>query len=120
LLDASTYVRRLRTSMKDPIDSLLISGCSKYEIILNTVYSGGAYSFLLNKSKIEPVLIVDLVDWQNTIKAKFLYQERNEMLFFDSLEELFHRLKPSAVSINHLIFSLDIDELVKKLLVLCN
>jgi len=87
-----------------------------FETIFNTVFTGGAYTFLIDKSKLSPLLIVNVSDWQNSIIADYVYQDFYERYFFDSLEDFFNKTKPSAVSINHLIWSQKLNYLIPKLL----
>jgi hypothetical protein len=86
-----------------------------HEVILNTVYSGGAYKFLKEKSLIKPIVVVNLCDWENSISAEFMYKNDTKLVMFSSLEEMFEKIKPAAISINHLIWTKDLPQLIDKI-----
>lgn len=95
------------------------SEIKNYEIVLNTVYSGGAHAFLLNKSAVEPIMLVDVTDWKNVVKTSLVYQGYTEENSYQSLDDLFKHLQPSAISINHLVWSTDMAGLIDRIVLLC-
>lgn len=87
----------------------------KGELFFNSVFSGGAYTFLLNLSKHHPVLIVDpCVDYRavGNVTLQYIFKGEKQDVTVANLDFIFEKLKVAKININHLIYVNSIDSCI--------
>lgn len=80
------------------------------EVFLNSVFGGGAYTFLLNLSEIKPLIILDTRKHKGTFL--YLYKSECNNIRVNHLSDLLNALGVVSISINHLIWSEDISTII--------
>ncbi|MED7787526.1 glycosyltransferase [Francisella sp. 19X1-34] len=79
-------------------------------LVINTVFGGGAYTYLLNQSFKEPLLIVDARErFEGFIATKCLFVTDQQVKEYYSIDllEVISKMSNKYISINHLIESSD-------------
>ncbi|MBK2092372.1 glycosyltransferase [Francisella philomiragia] len=81
-------------------------------ITFNSVFSGGAYTFLLNKSHKTPILLIDTSKTvaNNMVQGFLIHQGVSKAISSFNLAMFIEKYKVSAFEINHLIWSSDIKQ----------
>lgn len=84
-------------------------------LFFNSVFSGGAYTFLLNLSKHRPILIVDpRLDYRSlsSVSLQYIFKGEKQDITISKLDCIFEKLKLGEININHLIYVNSIDSCV--------
>ena len=105
----------MRTSTPECIitENLVLEFNSQYgKLFFNSVFSGGAYTFLLNLSKQHPVIIINpCVDYNSvsSFALQYLFKGEKQEVTIDNLDFIFKQLELTEININHLIYVRSID-----------
>ena len=82
----------------------------KGEFIINSVTMGGAYVFLLNLSEVKPLLIMDTKKSNNPFR--YLYKSKFSEIETNNLNIILTIFEITSITINHLIWSQDIPQMI--------
>lgn len=91
------------------------------EIFINTVFIGGSYTFLLNRSLNKPILVIDAsknYTASGKISLKYIYNETCDDVTIKNLDELFGVIDVNTVYINHLIWAKTMGDYIELILYL--
>ena len=87
----------------------------KGKLFFNSVFSGGAYTFLLNLSKQHPIIIINpCVDYNSvsSFTLQYLFKGEKQEVTIDNLDFIFKQLELTEININHLIYVKSIDSCI--------
>jgi glycosyltransferase involved in cell wall biosynthesis len=83
---------------------------------LNSVFGGGAYTFLLNQKQLNPLLIIDTRNFKKTFKVSIFIDAEEKTFNFNSLQDIINYFQIKTLYINHLIWSKNFSELIDYIL----
>ncbi|MBX9597865.1 MAG: glycosyltransferase [Burkholderiales bacterium] len=90
----------------------------KGEVFLNSVFHGGAYTFLLNRKSLSPLMIIDIRKYDSSFTATIYINEIEYTFSIFSLSRFIQEHDVYQININHLIWSQDLTGIINEIILL--